>query len=189
MKHLFLTISLLVFSVGVSAEGYGGQNANSKSGSFAGAGASSGAAAVVNQHGAEGLRYSGEYDLNNVPTVYAPSFSSMHPCLVGFSGGGAVAGFGMSIGFARTDVNCERLQKAARISEMGRNDAAIELLCDDLATYKAMGRTGKPCMTNAAFDSIDDEAMAFEDMPDNYKKAYQATQPGDSFVLMEDGKL
>ena len=50
---------------------------------------------------------------------------------------------------------------------------------------------GKPCMKNAAFDEVEDEAMAFENMPAKYKKSYHASQPmgSDAVSVGYNGKL
>ena len=56
---------------------------------------------------------SGTTTLRNVPEVIAPSIVGGNPCSVGASGGGAVAGFGISFGATWADRACERRQESA----------------------------------------------------------------------------
>lgn len=91
-------------------------------------------------------RFSGSYTVHNTPDVYAPAIAGgANPCVVGVSGGGAVAGFGISFGMTRNDDGCERRNTAALLHNMGEREVAQELLCETDSVRQARLRAGRPC--------------------------------------------
>lgn len=55
----------------------------------------------------EGMHYSGEYTMKNVPDAVAADISPTAPCAIPLTGAGSGVGFGLSLGTAYVDKNCE----------------------------------------------------------------------------------
>lgn len=80
-----------------------------------------------------------------VPDANAPAIWSNNPCLVGLSGGVAVAGFGASFGAGVEDRDCTRRANAQHLVAMGEREAAREVLCESAEVRAAFARIGRPC--------------------------------------------
>lgn len=89
---------------------------------------------------------SGTTTLRNVPAIYAPSFGGTNPCAVSASAGGAVAGFGITLGGSWASAECER-RNLAVIAVQALNDPALaqEILCGTTDFRAARLRMGMPC--------------------------------------------
>jgi hypothetical protein len=61
------------------------------------------------------------------------------------SGGAQGAGFGFSIGSTWTDSGCDRRYNAQMLNQLGARQAAIALMCQDVAVKQAMETAGTPC--------------------------------------------
>ena len=74
------------------------------------------------------------------PSAIAPSYISNGPetCLVGSSIGTQVNVFGLSGGFYRQDVNCNRRRDAKVLKDLGMNIAAVALMCRDTNVWRSM---------------------------------------------------
>ena len=81
------------------------------------------------------------------PSAIAPSYISNGPetCLVGSSIGTQVNVFGLSGGFYRQDVNCNRRRDAKVLKDLGMNIAAVALMCRDTDVWRSMFQSGTPC--------------------------------------------
>ena len=81
------------------------------------------------------------------PSAIAPSYISNGPetCLVGSSIGTQVNVFGLSGGFYRQDVNCNRRRDAKVLKDLGMNIAAVALMCRDTHVWRSMFQSGTPC--------------------------------------------
>lgn len=87
--------------------------------------------------------------IRNTPDVYAPNVSGgTNSCLVGMSGGGSVAGFGIGIGGNWSDPDCERRQLAALAFNTGQQALAQEIICGSTAVREARQRMGQPCLVD-----------------------------------------
>lgn len=172
MKHtnIIATVAMLVvqgpaFAGGASyGEPKGGSSSN-KSSSSSGAGAfstatggasrssssasggrstsSGGNVNVTNTNGTGG-GYQGGYR-NNTPDVVALGLAGGGVCTQSASAGGAGPGFGITFGGSWEAKGCERRQLAAIMSNVGRHDVAIEILCQDMDVRYAMVHAGTPC--------------------------------------------
>jgi hypothetical protein len=129
--------------------------AGSSSSSVAGAGAQSGSAAIINQtwnapnRVDQTLTYAGRYSstIRNTPDAHGPVITGgANPCIVGASAGGAVAGFGISLGATFNDRGCERRNLAVLAHQMGRPELAQEILCGAQEVREARARLGTPCL-------------------------------------------
>lgn len=140
-----------------------GQTVNSTStsetNSAAQAGSASGSAAIVNQTFTgpqqqrliQEQRYGGTYTVRNTPDAYAPPITGgTNPCVVGYSGGGAVAGFGLALGFSRNDRGCELRNISALLHNQGQHAVAQEVLCADSDVRAARRRLNMPCTEDRA---------------------------------------
>jgi hypothetical protein len=138
-------------------------------GATAGAGAQSGSAAIIQQTftspGQQSLTYGGgttnrviqeggyrqDYraTIRNTPDAYAPNVSGgTNSCLVGMSGAGSVAGFGIGLGGNWSDPDCERRQLAALAHNTGQTALAQEVLCGSRDVREARARLGQPCLAD-----------------------------------------
>lgn len=160
MNRIFLGIGALsLLAMAAIAPPVHAQTANagaiSGSAADAAANARAGSAAVIQQtfQGApaqQGVVYSGGTNsttrlegtqtLRNVPTVYAPALGGTNPCTQGASAGGAVAGFGISLGGQWSDPDCERRNAAALLHNTGQVALAQEVLCGNAAIREARQR-------------------------------------------------
>jgi hypothetical protein len=80
-----------------------------------------------------------------VPEVVAPNIVGGNPCAIGASGGIAVSGFGITGGATWADKQCERRQQAALLYNIGKQRAAVELMCQDDNVRVALRVSGEPC--------------------------------------------
>jgi hypothetical protein len=96
--------------------------------------------------------------IRNTPEIVAPSIVGGNPCTVGASGGVALPGFGIVTGGSWEGKACERRQLAALLYNMGHDvsgakgeslqEAAVEVLCNDLSVRAALNRIGQPCVAD-----------------------------------------
>lgn len=82
----------------------------------------------------------GTSTVKNVPAVFAPGLTAagLETCLGSISGGGAVAGFGMSFGTTIPDPGCAARLDARTLWAFGLRRAAIARLCLQGEIYKSM---------------------------------------------------
>lgn len=85
-------------------------------------------------------RVEGTQTLRNVPSIFAPALGGTNPCTQGASAGGAVAGFGISLGGQWSDPDCERRNAAALLHNTGQPVLAQEVLCGNAAIREARQR-------------------------------------------------
>lgn len=78
---------------------------------------------------AAGVHYSGEYTVRGVPNAIAPSVQPTTPCAIPLNGAGSGVGFGISLGTAYVDRNCE-LREDVRLGLAG--DAASQYLANQV---------------------------------------------------------
>lgn len=148
-RTLFICIALLIgFSIAMThAKGACAQTVSTEQAaqSNAGAGAVANINTTNNQPGA--VSYSGTQTLKTVPTVAPPGLTTTltETCMGSTSGGGSVAGFGLTIGATWRDSECVRRLNARELNAMGMRDAAVELMCDNPDVQAAMARTGLKC--------------------------------------------
>ena len=83
----------------------------------------------VSIHESEGVRYSGSYEVKNVPNVYSGDIHPTSPCMGSSSVGGAGVGFGFSFGSSWTDDECGIRETARSFSGMGLKEDALAVLC------------------------------------------------------------
>lgn len=95
-----------------------------------------------------GSTYVDARERQRVPDASAPAVWSNNPCLVGLSGGVAVAGFGASIGAGVEDRDCTRRANAQQLVAMGEREAAREVLCGSAEVRQAFARIGRPCVAD-----------------------------------------
>lgn len=85
-------------------------------------------------------RLEGTQTIRNVPAIFAPALGGTNPCTQGASAGGAVAGFGISIGGQWSDPDCERRNASALLHNQGQPVLAQEVLCGNSAIREARQR-------------------------------------------------
>lgn len=97
--------------------------------------------------GTQQIRYSGGYDLDNVPNVVAPALTTTltETCMGSSSVGGAVSGFGLSFGTTWRDSACVRRLDSRELNSLGYTLGAKELMCDSDKVRAALKRAGTPC--------------------------------------------
>ena len=91
---------------------------------------------------------SGTTTVDRTPsTAVSPNviINNQDVCTTGISGAAQSAWFGISMGKAITDVNCERLKLARSLYGMGMKVASVSLLCQDIRVFQAMEMAGTPC--------------------------------------------
>ncbi len=106
-------------------------------------------AATVNYNEATGMHYSGNYTVRSNPDVNAPAIWANNPCVVSFSGGVSVVGFGASIGAGIEDRDCTRRANAQQLTAMGQPEVAREVMCNSTEVREAFLRAGRPCAVDA----------------------------------------
>lgn len=75
----------------------------------------------------------------DVAQAYAASAGiASDSCGTGVGAGGQGPGFGFTLNFARDDEVCELIKLSRRVGELGFNDGAIKLLCQDERVAEAM---------------------------------------------------
>ena len=87
-------------------------------------------------------------DRLRVPDATAPAIWSNNPCIVGLSGGVAVAGFGASIGTGIEDRDCTRRANAQHLIAMREYEWAREVMCVNTENRAAAIRAGRPCVAD-----------------------------------------
>lgn len=132
-----------------SARAQGGR-ASATGGNAIATGGRGGNANVTVQGGGSGggSTYVEARERQRVPDASAPAIWSNNPCLVGLSGGVAVAGFGASIGAGVEDRDCTRRANAQHLVAMGEREAAREVLCGSTEVRQAFARIGRPCVAD-----------------------------------------
>lgn len=131
-------------ATGGRASARGGQGGNA-----AATGGAGGNASVTNNvSGGSGATYVEARERQRVPDASAPAIWSNNPCMVGLSGGVAVAGFGMSLGAGIEDRDCTRRANAQHLVAMGEREAAREVLCESAEVRAAFARIGRPCVAD-----------------------------------------
>ena len=83
----------------------------------------------VSIHESEGMKYSGSYEVKNVPNIYSSDIHPTSPCMGSSSVGGAGVGFGFSFGSSWTDDECGIRETARSFNGMGLKDDALAVLC------------------------------------------------------------
>lgn len=179
-----MQLAALALAASMSAAEAQTANAGAQSGSNAGAqaGSQSGSTAAIqqtfqgppastrqefiygggtNSTGQFTNRVEGTQTLRNVPQVYAPALGGTNPCAQGASAGGAVAGFGITLGGQWSDQDCERRNAAALLHNTGQPAIAQEVLCGSDSVREARRRLaalgqGALC----AQDILDQQAAA-----------------------------
>lgn len=91
------------------------------------------------------INYTGGYTVRNTPDIQAPSIVGGNPCSVGVSGGVSFPGVGIAGGATWADPGCERRQPAALLYNIGKQKAAVELMCQDSHVRVALRTAGEPC--------------------------------------------
>lgn len=125
--------------------GQGGQGGGATSQANGGQGGNA-SVTVQGAGGAGGTSTPSSITVRNVPDVYAPGISGgTNPCTNSLTGGGAVAGFGVSLGGSWSDQDCERRNLSALLYNQGQADMALEVLCETTAVRQARLRLGRPC--------------------------------------------
>lgn len=159
MKKTLIAITIATLSTVAFAEsghtgGAGGQGGNGPQSNSV---STSGAAAVnggwnytANYPGT--MKYSGGYDLNNVPAITAPNLTTTltETCMGSSSVGGAGAGFGFSFGTTWRDTACVRRLDARQVHSLGDAQAAKEVMCESESIKAAFARVGRPCAADAS---------------------------------------
>lgn len=130
-----------------------GANATSNSGANSGSASQSGA--VLNYsptyEASKGVNYSGSYTIKNTPEASAPPLTAgMNTCMGSSSAGGSGPGFGISVGSTWEDEGCTRRNYAGMMHEMGYEDAARNMLCQDDNVRAAFALTPNPCPAEVA---------------------------------------
>jgi hypothetical protein len=131
-------------STTVNVSGYAGVDGSGNSSAAASAGGSGGTAGGPTDPN-YGVNYSGSYTVRNTPEVIPPSIVGGNACAVGASAGMSMAGFGIAGGATWADKQCERRQQAALLFNMGEQQVALALMCQDDNVRAAMRVGGKPC--------------------------------------------
>lgn len=84
------------------------------------AGAGAQAVAIIGGGGSGG----GTQTIRTTPDAIAPGIYPSAPCIVAYSGGASVTGFGLSVGGGATDIVCQASNLAAIAHQIGRQDVA-----------------------------------------------------------------
>jgi hypothetical protein len=155
--RLALSLTALVLSTG---SGFAGNtnstNSNATTSTSTAGSTSSSGASSVNAGNAQSITYNDpaiptNTTVNNVPNVYAPGLAAAgsEVCLGSISGGGAGAGFGVTIGGTFVDRECQLRLNARTLAVLGYPKAARETMCLDPDVRQAMAAAGTPCAADA----------------------------------------
>jgi hypothetical protein len=129
-----------VTTVGPSTSSAQGGTALSTGGSASAAsGASTSSVAVVNPAPAQKIQ------IDQAPTVYAPTALPTAPCRVAYSGGLSVPFAGLSMGGSAEDEHCTRREDARALSALGMKEAAVALMCQSAKVAAAVAAAGGRC--------------------------------------------
>jgi hypothetical protein len=93
------------------------------------------------------IQYQGGYDVKSVPGIVAPALTTTltETCMGSTSVGGAVLGFGITVGSTWKDEECVRRLHAREVSALGEKDVAKEVLCGSPIVAAAYAAVGRPC--------------------------------------------
>lgn len=101
---------------------------------------------VIETTGNQGVNYSGEYKLKNVPSMASPNLTTSNDtCMGSISGSVAVPGFGIGGGSTVIDENCVMLKNSRELWNMGMRAAAMARMCMDTKNREALEITGFKC--------------------------------------------
>lgn len=75
------------------------------------------------------MKYSGSYEVKNVPNVFSGNVYPTAPCMGSSTVGGAGVGFGFSVGTSWTDDECGIRETARSLSGLNMKDDALAVLC------------------------------------------------------------
>ena len=84
-------------------------------------------------------RTSGTTEVRTVPTVFAPDMVTTANCMIGASGGASGLGWGFALGTGIEDKNCTRRENARLLKNLGKEAAAVKLMCNDPEVAAALG--------------------------------------------------
>lgn len=125
---------------GAGGEGGAGGSSVADSSSYAFSGATSSAnsgSSTVTYYEAEGIHYSGGYELENVPSMALGGIDPTVPCAVPIEGTYSGVGIGVGLGTAYIDENCE-MREIIRLGLSGDRSSknlANRLLRKELRSY------------------------------------------------------
>ena len=93
--------------------------------------------------------YNGAGSSSSIPvgSAISPSYMSngLETCLQGIGSSIQTGVIGYASGKYKTDDYCNRRRNAKLLSDLGMKVAAIAVMCDDTAVFKAMFVSGTPC--------------------------------------------
>lgn len=107
---------------------------------------------MIDTTGQQGIDYSGEYKVKNVPSMAGPNLTTSNDtCMGSVSGSVALPGFGIGGGSTVVDENCVMLKNSRELWNMGMRAAAMARMCMDAKNREALEITGFKCpQTEAA---------------------------------------
>ena len=81
------------------------------------------------------------------PSAIAPNINTANSdiCTIGVSGAVQTQILGISAGSTVRDMNCEKLNNAKTLYDMGMKVAAVSVMCQDPRIFTAMMDAGTPC--------------------------------------------
>lgn len=157
MKKTILSVAILAAGIFAVASVNAGVSANAGSASLSGSQSQSGAASYsntgaatagnaqsVNILGPEGLKYSGSYDVRNVPDVTTIIPGMTAPCMISVGVSGSGVGFGFGVGGGIEDKECTRRETARSLVALGKTDAAVRLFCGNPDVAKLLEECNVP---------------------------------------------
>ena len=139
-QHVFWILFVLLMVVGMAANATPPKDNYNSAGAYSGSSSDS-TVGNINQGSLESnvlIENPDDIKIRNTPDARAPFSNSTGPCIVGFSAGLSLPGFGGSLGKGIEDQECTRRQSAQTWSNMGLPAMAIWLMCRS----KDMERTG-----------------------------------------------
>jgi hypothetical protein len=124
------------------------------------------------------VRYEGSYTMRNVPGIVAPALSTTltETCHGSSSAGGAISGFGITIGSNWRDEECVRRLHARELRGMGPEFAPVAwaIMCGSDYVREAAKQVGKPCPLDVAQPKV---AEAPAQQPSTAQAPAQAQAP------------
>ena len=141
MQKLLVVLALLMPVAAMA-----GNTANANSGATAVS--NSGANSNASQGNSQGVTINSRTpdSLRTVPDVVAPGLvASYVECFGSTSGGVAAMGFGISLGTTHTDADCQHRRDANSAVALGEVAVGYQVMCQNLAFYKADQATKKQC--------------------------------------------
>jgi len=133
MKHLsaIATVFIVATNPAYAQSSNAAAGANSTASATVGVNSQSGAQAVVVQNAANGVAYSGSYEVRSAPSVGAPGIISANPCMIGYSAGISAIGGGVSFGGGKLDGECNLRAEASALYVVAGKNVAIRHLARD----------------------------------------------------------